>query len=84
VHLFRFSVELFYFGFRVLPHVSLLSRCTPRYFTLFFWGRSILPICTVGQVWERRVNVFGLDFVLFILIFHFVHFFVFHKMLRIS
>jgi hypothetical protein len=27
-----------------------------RYFTSFFWGRSTLPICIVGQVWLRRVN----------------------------
>jgi hypothetical protein len=43
-------------------HVSLLSRCMPRYFTSFFWGRSTLPISTVGQVWLRRVNVICVDY----------------------
>jgi hypothetical protein len=42
-------------------HVSLLSRCMPRYFTSFFWGRAPLPICTVGQVWLHRVNVIYVD-----------------------
>jgi hypothetical protein len=37
-------------------HVSLLSRCMPRYFTSFLWARSILPICTVGQFNTKSVN----------------------------
>jgi hypothetical protein len=41
-------------------HVNLLSRCMPRFFTSFFWGRSTLPIYTVGQAWLRRVRGFAL------------------------
>jgi hypothetical protein len=52
-------------------HVSFLSRCMPRYFTSFFWGRSALPIFTVGQVWFRRLNVICVDLPWFILILHF-------------
>jgi hypothetical protein len=52
-------------------HVSLLSRCMPRYFTSFFQGISTLPICTVGQVWLRRVNVRCVDLLRFILILQF-------------
>jgi hypothetical protein len=52
-------------------HVSLLSRCMPRYFTSFFWGRSTLPICTVRQVWLLRVNVICVNLLWFILVLHF-------------
>jgi hypothetical protein len=52
-------------------HVSLLSRCMLRYFTSFFWGRSTLPICTVGQVWLHCVNVICMDLLWFTLILHF-------------
>jgi hypothetical protein len=41
--------------------VNLLSRSVPRYFTLFFWAWSTLPICTVEQVWLCRVNVICVD-----------------------
>jgi hypothetical protein len=51
--LFRFWSSCFIFVLMCLARVSLLSRCMPRYFTSFFWGRSTLPICTVGQVWLR-------------------------------
>jgi hypothetical protein len=53
-------------------HISLLSRCMTRYFILFLWGRSTLPICIVGQVWLRRVNVICVDLLWFILIPHFL------------
>jgi hypothetical protein len=49
-------------------HVSLVSRCIPRYFTSFFWGGAILPICTAGQVWVPRGNVTCVDLLWFILI----------------
>jgi hypothetical protein len=44
-------------------HVSLLSGCMPKYFTLFFWGRTTLPICTIGQVSMSRVNVICVDLI---------------------
>jgi hypothetical protein len=46
-------------------HVSLLSRCMPSYFISYFWGRATLPICTVGQVWLRRVIVICVGLLLF-------------------
>jgi hypothetical protein len=42
----------------------------PRYFTSLFWGRLTLPICSVGQIWLRRVNVICEDFLWFTLIPH--------------
>jgi hypothetical protein len=54
-----------------ISNVRLPSRCMPRYFTSFFWGRSTLPIFVVGQVWFRRVNVICVDLIRFILILHF-------------
>jgi hypothetical protein len=59
-----FQVASAFFSLLVLmcfAHVSLLSRCMPRYFTSFFWGRSTLPIYTVGQVQLHRVNVISMD-----------------------
>jgi hypothetical protein len=50
---------------------SLLSTCMPRYFTSFSWGRSTLPIRTVGQLLLRKVNVIYVDLLLFILILNF-------------
>jgi hypothetical protein len=48
-------------------HVNLLSKCMARYFTSFLWGRSTLPICTVGQVWLCVVNIICVDLLSFIL-----------------
>jgi hypothetical protein len=51
----------FAFCLMCFAYVSLLSRCMARYSTSFFWGRSTLPICTVGQVWLCRMNVICVD-----------------------
>jgi hypothetical protein len=51
--------------------ISFLSRCMARYFTSYFWGRSTLDICTVGQVCLRLVNVICVNLLRFIVILHF-------------
>jgi hypothetical protein len=67
MHLFRFLVELFYFGFDVLcpRHSSIAMHA--QVFHFIFWGRSLLPICTVQQVWLHRVNVMCVDLLVHIL-----------------
>jgi hypothetical protein len=60
-HLRFIRLSCFLLVFLSFGHVSLLSRCMPRYFSSFFWGRATLPICAAGQVSLRRVNVICMD-----------------------
>jgi hypothetical protein len=41
---FAFMLSCFRLVLMCFAHVGLLSRCIPRYFTSFSWGRSTLPI----------------------------------------
>jgi hypothetical protein len=51
---FAFRLSCFLLVLICFVHVSLLSKCMPRYFTSFLWGRSTFPICIGGDVWLRR------------------------------
>jgi hypothetical protein len=47
-------------------HVSLRSRCIPKYFTSFTWGNDTLSILTVGHVAFLTVEVICNDLVWFL------------------
>jgi hypothetical protein len=68
---FPFRLSWFLLVLMCSVRVNLLSRCMSRYFTWLFWGRATLPICTVRQVWLRRVNIICVDLIWFILTLHF-------------
>jgi hypothetical protein len=61
MHLFRFLVELFSPGCDVLCPCQFSIEMHAQVFHFIFFGgvggKSILPICSVGQVCLCRVNV---------------------------
>ena len=65
----------FFFFARCCFHVSLASKCRPRYFTVCFCGICMLFIVTAGHISFRRINDICADLVSFsfTFTFHFVN-----------
>jgi hypothetical protein len=59
-------LSAFSFGFDVLCPCQSSIEMHGQVFHFIFLGRSTLPICTVAQVWVRRVNVICVDLLIFL------------------